>query len=319
MKLIESNLSVPVYLKTEENMVWPDDKMFYLLSKNGLFICRNHAWFQSCSPAKTGPSDLFEQKAELSLSYPVLPRALVEKAVGFFRNVYDKDHWESALIIVFNRQTQQIELLCPDQEVSWGSVHYQIPPLQPHMALIGDFHSHCNFSPTPSMTDEGDELNRPGMHLIAGYLKDEKPEFHCVVVADGTRFEVKDLSLVMEPYVSSDPRLAPPEWLAKVKEKYYHSTYSGGSSYGYGYSGMGGYSGLSGNDDPTQDDKRIINKILSKFLDRESCPTMTEVRTALFRDTRGATYPYCEHRAKKFVKSWEKAKRGKERHEQAVP
>ena len=139
MQLINSDLSTPVYLKTSDTDPWPSDKMFYLLTSNGLFLCRNHPWFRSCSPAPEGkgPSDLCEQKAEITLAYPVLPRALVEKAVGFFRSVYDDKHWESALILAFNRHTQEIELICPDQTASFGSVNYEIPTLPPHMAIVG--------------------------------------------------------------------------------------------------------------------------------------------------------------------------------------
>lgn len=307
MKLLSNDLSVPVYLKTEDNAPWPQDKMFYLLTKNGLFICRNHPWFQSCALAKSGPSDLAEQKAELSLSYPVLPRALVEKAVGFFRKVYEENHWESALIIALNRQTQQLELVCPEQECSWGSVHYQIPALPHHLALIGDFHSHCDFSPNPSPTDEGDELNRPGLHLIAGYLKDPKPSFACVAVADGTRFEVKDLTIVMEKYESSDLKAVPEEWMKKITHKEYASTYDGGGYEGHGYYSGGNYQGWF-HKGPTKEDKEKIAKILRDFLEYTECPSMEIVRTRMFAATRYASYAYCEKRAKQFLHTWHKVK-----------
>lgn len=304
MKLISNELSTPVYLKTADNDPWPEDKMFYLLTSSGLFLCRNHPWFRSCSraPEGRGPSDLAEQKAELVPNYPVVPRALVEKAVAFFRQVYDQHQWESALILVFNRSTQAVELLCPKQEVNYGAVHYEIPTLAPHLALIGDFHSHCNFSPEPSMTDENDELNRPGLHLIAGYIQDPRPQFHCIVVADGTRFKVIDHDLVMERFESSKGIEVPKEWTDKVKKKEYAS-YSSGS-----YSGESSSGHWWKKKKPSKEDKAKILIALDGFLDWSKCPTMEIIRNRLFACTRDCSYEYCKKRANDFIKEWPKAK-----------
>lgn len=311
MQLINSDLDTPIYLKMAEDEPWPEDKMFYLLTANGLFLCRNHPWFKSCAPATKGPSGLAEQKASLTLDYPVIPRALVEKAVAFFRRIYDKEQWESALIIAFNRQTQQIELICPDQKASWASVHYTIPTLPQHMALIGDFHSHCDFSPTPSMTDENDEMNRAGLHLIAGFLKDPKPKFHCIVVADGTRFTVENHGEVMEIFESDKGIEVPLEWIDRVKEKKYShsSSYSrGGYSYQGDY-GDGGSSHWWKRDKPAKEDKDIINKTLSELLAQPDCPQEDLVRTRLVINTSVRTsYAWCSDKAKKFVKHWNQQK-----------
>ena len=310
MKKISNDLGTPVYLKTGENDPWPEDKTFYLLTASGLFLCRNHQWFRSCSPASEGrgPSDLAEQNAELELSYPIIPRALVEKAVAFFRHVYDKQESESALIVVYNRLTDEVELVCPDQTVSYGSVNYKIPSLPPHQVLIGDFHSHCNFSPEPSMTDENDELNRPGMHLIAGYLKDPKPSFHCIVVADGTRFKVKDHSRVMAGFHSTKGVTFPKDWLDKVKKKKWSSSFFGHGVYDGDFSGSGGSNCFGST--PSKEDEEKIQRALDNFLTYDECPTMEIVRTRLFACTRNCSYNCCEKRAKEFIEKWpeEKAK-----------
>jgi PRTRC genetic system protein A len=197
---MNQQLSTPFYTKTDKNMPWPKDKMFYLMTRDGLFICRNHEWFSSCAPAKKGPSELEDQKPFIDLKYPMVPRALIERALGFFHLVFKDRKAESALILVWNRQTGKMELVCPKQKVSWGSVKYDIPDLPPHLALIGDIHSHCDFAPKASYTDEGDEINRPGLHIVAGYIDKEPPEFYCAVMADGQRFEVDDIKDVVEDY-----------------------------------------------------------------------------------------------------------------------
>lgn len=309
---------IPFYLK-DDKFVWPEDqKMFYLLTRDGLFICRNHPWFQSIARAKSGPSNLQEQKAEVSLSYPRLPRALVEKAVGFFLRIYEQHHWEAAVLIIYNRQTQQVELLCPEQDCSFGSVNYKIPTDLPHhLVLLGDFHSHCNFSPTPSGTDEADEMHRPGIHLIIGNLKggwgEEKKkggEFHCEVVVDSTRFVVNDLSLVMEAYHQPDSEF-PQEWLAKVKEKKYTYSYGGYDS---------GYGGYDPDRKPGENDKKIIKRILDDFLSHPTPPTYDEVERRLLRETSTQTsWSYCKKKAEKFMKHWPQLKKAYDRKQPTAP
>lgn len=293
-----------VYYKTDKDMEWPKDKMFYIVSSDGLFIGRNTEWCKSCAPAKRGPGELESQTSFAHLAYPMLKKALIEKAVGFFRRIEKDHHWEAALILAYNRNTQEVELVCPDQKNSSGSVKYEIPRLLPHMSVIGDIHSHPGFSPTPSTTDEGDELKRPGLHIVAGYMTYKPVEFYCVAVVDGERFVIQDHEDVMEPYEDSDPDSVPQEWLDKVKPLY-TSSWSG-SNYG-GYEGYeGGGSGYHTNNKPDKRDKEIIKRILGDFSRSKYKPAEKEVSSELFRSTRVAGMLWCENRAAQFVKEWDK-------------
>ena len=293
-------LGVPVYLKTEDTKDWPQHKMFYLLSANGLYICRNHEWFQSCAPAKTGPSNLVQQKSFCHTSYPAIPKLLLERAVGFFRRVFQEHHWESALILVWNRQTEEMELVCPEQKNSWESVKYDIPNLPPHMALIGDAHCHCDFSPKPSFTDENDEMKRAGIHIIVGYVDRKKPEFFCAIVVDGERFEA-DINIMIEGYDNPcSNEDVPKEWLDKVKETQY--AYSGDYHHG---GGMGGpWTGQNGNEKLSKEDARIMKSIIEDFKKKGKRPEFTELRLALFAGTKEVTHLYCEKKAKKILDQW---------------
>ena len=59
----------PVYLKVSEDMPWPKkEKVFYLLSRDGLFLCRNHEFFSSSVPAPKAPSELAGHERQLKLS-----------------------------------------------------------------------------------------------------------------------------------------------------------------------------------------------------------------------------------------------------------
>lgn len=295
MKL--TGIDTPVYVKTDDKFVWPQDKMFYLLTRQGLFLGRNHLWFKSCVPVQKGPGELADQKEFCETDYPQIPRVLFEKAVGFFHHIYEEKNWESALLIVMNKLTNQVELICPEQKADWGTVKYDVPTLPHHLLLIGDIHAHGNGSPEPSMTDEDDEMHRPGLHIVAGGLLMEPPEIYCAVVADGKRFKITKPWEMIEDYIQRNKQF-PEEWLTKITKIEYKTTYyNGGGVY---------YNGAKREPPPpTEDDKRITKNILNSIRDKEShCPEISTVRQALFTGTKQMTYLQCEQEAEKFVKHW---------------
>jgi proteasome lid subunit RPN8/RPN11 len=215
----------PIYLKTEENMPWPGDKVFYLLSRDGLFLCRNHPFFASSARADRWPAELAGHRPHLKSGYPRLPQAMVERVVGFFDLVAERYDSEAAVLLAWNRERKEIELLVPEQTGSVATsryggryamdLFYELPPLPPHLMLIGDIHSHVYGPAYASGTDKADEAYRPGLHMVVGRLQNEPPEFYCAVTADGARFRVDDLALVMEGYQQRRADL-PPEWLGRV-------------------------------------------------------------------------------------------------------
>jgi PRTRC genetic system protein A len=302
MKLENDNLSTPIYLKTDKHMDWPKDKLFYLLSSDGLFLCRNHEWFTSCSLAKRGPGELEGQQPFAAIKYPKVPKVLMEKALSFFRRIEEEHHWEAALILVWNRETQSMDLVCPDQKASDTSVKYDIPKLGQHLALIGDIHSHCNLSPNPSITDEHDEFNRPGLHLIAGRINDKTVQFYAAIVIDGQRFDVA-FEQVVEGYGDSNPASAPAEWLDKVKPEY--KQYAGG--YYYGDYASDGYEGSSSMVALSPKDMKLIKKLLADFMLQPVQPKYEDVRAMLYNRALSAGYKWCEVRAAQFIKEWNKA------------
>lgn len=253
------NLLTPIYLKTDETMEWPKEKMFYMMSSTGLFLCRNHDFFSSCVPADRWPSELVEQLPFLKFDYPRLPQRMLERIVGFF-DIMGERYSEAAVLLTWNCTTEQLELLVPEQTGTVGGLYYgkpypmdlyyEIPPLPPHVLLIGDIHSHVDGPAYASWTDKADEAYRPGLHLVVGRIFDEPPDFYCAVVADGTRFRVKDLALVLEGYSLRRRDEVPPGWLDKVKVEPWSSH---NSAYSYD-SGKGRttplLTGGSGGDEP---------------------------------------------------------------------
>lgn len=284
-------LGTPIYLY-EKNAPWPSQKFFYLLTGDGLMICRHHPWFQSCARAQSGPKDLPSIKPFVKPIFPLIPQKLMERAVGFCWAIHDKDHWESAVIFVWNRLTHQVELLIPDQQANACDVRYEVPNLPDHLTYLGDLHSHGYCSPHPSLTDEEDEKHRTGVHLIVGDIAHEPPDFGCVIVADGNRYEVEPKA-VIEGYQERSSEV-PSEWLDKVKYK----SYATGNYYGSSNWQKESDERLAQIRDK---DRKLAKKTLDRFRKQAGLPLYAAVRERLFSATRALTYVECEKMAQEFI------------------
>jgi len=218
----------PIYLKSSKDMPWPENEsVFYLLSRDGLFLCRNHDYFRSSVPAKRAPSELAAHGKHIRLNYPKLPRLLFEQVVGFFERIADLHSAEAAALIVHDTRSGEVGVLIPDQVAtvsrSWWSQHlypldvrYEVPDLPPHLVPIGDIHCHVDGPAYASYTDVQDEVHRPGVHMVVGRIHREPPELHIEVTVDGHRFLVEDHRQVIEGYHSRRCAEVPVEWLDKV-------------------------------------------------------------------------------------------------------
>jgi len=224
----------PVYVKADADPPWPDDPMFYLLASTGLYVCRNHALFTSCVPAKKWPRALAEQATFLRTRYPKVPRRLMELAVGFFDAVYAVHRSEAAVLILWDRRRNRARLEVPPQtattrqdgyEQVWPvDVHYKVPLNLPrHVQVIGDIHSHCESSAYASYTDRADETHRPGLHLVVGRIHREPPDFHAEIVVDGTRFRA-ETRLVLEGYARRRMGF-PTRWMDRVTVEPWYAKY----------------------------------------------------------------------------------------------
>jgi len=227
MKPVPPQLHTPILIKTDTNPPWPhDEPMFHLLSRDGLFLCRNHPFFVSSVPITDGPSELAPHRPFLQLRCPKLPQRLLERVVGFFNAVGARQAAEAAVLLAWDRHARRLLTIVPEQcatvDVTTSGfrfpvgLHYEVPPLPPHLQLVGDIHSHVDGPAYASFTDKTDELHRPGLHLVVGRIREDPPEFHCEFTVDGFRFGVPDLSLVVAGY-QRRRRETPASWLKKVR------------------------------------------------------------------------------------------------------
>ena len=234
-------LTTPIYVKTDPNMPWPSDPSFYLLTANGLFLCRNHEFFSSCVAARRWPGELALQQRGLTLRYPPIPKAEFERIVGFFGQIAEIHGSEAAVLLVWDRSREVVRVVVPDQVAGvsegWSGrryakdVRYEQPlDLPPHQRVIGSVHSHVEGAAYASATDKDDEAYKPGLHVVVGRISTEPPDLHCEVVVDGSRFTV-DPSAVLEGYETRDDGF-PPEWIDRVQVEIDRPPYSTGWSTG---------------------------------------------------------------------------------------
>jgi PRTRC genetic system protein A len=280
-------LMTKIYYKESKDFQWPTDKLFYLVASNGYFICRNHGWFRTCVPTDRGPAELEEQETCGEFNYPQIPKLLFEQAIRFFRYITRHRGWESALILVWNKQTESMELVCPDQKASSGSVNYDIPNLPPHLMVIGDLHSHCDFNAFASGIDKDDEVHRPGLHVIIGLLSNKVPDYYCGVVVDSERFDIDDLTEVVEDFanVDTEGEDCPKEWVDKVQK--------------HAWTWTGGFKS-----EPNRSDKKKIAKALKKFETYTKQPSHDLVRSTIWQAALSASWEWCEQEAKAFIDQW---------------
>jgi hypothetical protein len=200
--------------------------MFYRLTRDGLFVCRNTDFYTSCVPARDWPSELAAQRPFLKLRYPKVPRALFERAIGFCARVGELHNAEAAVLLAVHRKDQRFQLVIPPQvsvvSSGWSGraypleVHYTAPPLPADWLWWGDIHSHVDGPAYASHTDKADEAHRPGIHVVVGRIFLEPPDLHIEATVDGFRFRIDDLKTVIEGYQHRRDNDVPRPWLAQV-------------------------------------------------------------------------------------------------------
>jgi hypothetical protein len=229
MRRDDDPLTTPVYLKTRREAVWPRDRVFYTLASNGLFLCRDNEFFQSCVPAREFPRELSEQGSFFRSRYPPVARAILEYVVGFFAQA-GLQGAEAIVLLAWDRLYRRVRVVVPRQVATVGRAHgdggghypigvtYEIPAdLPQHLTIIGDIHSHVDVSAWASFTDCDDESFRAGLHVIIGRLRREPPEVFVEAVVDGRRFELP-WTQVFAGYGRRRVRF-PRSWRAKVEVK----------------------------------------------------------------------------------------------------
>ena len=222
-------MAIPVYLKTDVHMPRPDDPEYYLVTRGGTYLCRNHSFFSSDVRTIRAPSSLEDHAEKCWVRYPKLSRSRLEFAVGFFDRVYQLHRSEAVMLLFWDLKRKRYKLWVPDQKPTvWESfsgnrspmdVAYQVPvPLPNNHLLVGDIHSHADMGAYASHQDCHDEFYRDGVHVVVGHIDaGEPPQFHLEMAIDGQRFLLK-ADQFLEGY-RCRRKLVPQAWMERVEVK----------------------------------------------------------------------------------------------------
>jgi hypothetical protein len=219
-------LTTPIYIKSQTDMPWPDDPVFYLMTSEGLFLCRNHRFFKSSVPARAFPRELSWHNSSLHLHYPRIPQGALEQVLAFFIHVGEHYSAEAIVLLAWDETWQRSRIIVPDQIATVGqnrwnetwpiAVEYQMPKQLPEgWVVYGDVHSHVDGSAGASHIDRDDEAFKAGLHIIFGRVFDPRPDFSAQAVVDGFRFNLKEHH-VFEGY-HRPARRFPRRWLERMQ------------------------------------------------------------------------------------------------------
>ena len=207
---------LPIYLK-DRDFSPPADPLYYLLSRDGLFLVKRTPFFEAVVPV-TGIPWLEPQAPEVTLTAPPLPASLILQAAAFFRAVYARYESKAVALLTWRQATRTYELVIPHQTV--GGVHcdYEVREFPPGLTRLGTIHSHAGVDAFHSLRDWEDERFEDGFHLTFGNL-DTGLTLSCSVVVQGFRGHIPPEHL-FSPYPIPWEQ-APPEsaWTEEVERK----------------------------------------------------------------------------------------------------
>jgi hypothetical protein len=144
---------------------------------------------------------------------PRVPADLMARVVGFFRAIYRLHRTEAAVLLVWRDGV--FDLVVPAQKVTSVSVSFDLRDgdVPPGWRVVGSMHSHGGFRAYASTTDEDDEAELDGLHVVVGDLERRSIGYAAAVVVDGVRFELKANRLFERPRRFVEPSA---DWLARV-------------------------------------------------------------------------------------------------------
>ena len=207
---------LPIYLK-DQDFTPPADTIYYLLTRDGLFLVKRTPFFEAVVPA-AGIPWLEPQNSEVHLKAPPLPAAVLLAAVAFFRAVYTRYQSEAVLLLAWREATRTYELVVPHQTVGGGHCVYEVREFPAGLMRLGTIHSHAALEAFHSLRDWEDERFEDGLHLTIGNL-DAELTLACSVVVQGFRGNLPADQMI-SPYPIPWGQ-APPaaDWTAEVDRK----------------------------------------------------------------------------------------------------
>ncbi len=218
-------MNFPIYLKTEESEELCAEEFAYVLTGNGLFLNRRTPFFESSVPTKRWPPELAFHKPSLKHRFPLIPKALIERVIGFLDTMFTLSGNEAIALFQW-RDEGGYEVVIPPQECTdvrgWDFrrapfyTRYEVPIAAPGTRWLGDIHSHGPWPAFFSALDDHDDKHVPGFHVVLGCLdrRQEEVDLVAAVTVDNFAFDIAPMSL-FEGYERRRYDF-PKEWLQNV-------------------------------------------------------------------------------------------------------
>ena len=196
-----------VYQPGEE--IPPNEPFAFITAKGGHYLVKRNAVFEACVLVEDMP-DLPEQKETFTFKAPKIPLQLYCTVLAFMAAVYRKYKSEALVLLTFDDGKWGLHV--PKQKVSATGIDYRNDD---HIRAVGSIHSHPGMTHRPSGTDEHDELDFDGIHIVTAAFEPIPSLITCMGVANGRRFEFRPWQIIEGlARVKSD---FPADWLARVE------------------------------------------------------------------------------------------------------
>ena len=169
---------------------FPDDDIFYIVAKEGVFLRKKLGVMDSVAPVKN-ISILQSVQTAARMNIKKIPAKDAQQIINFFKAVY-KEHYAEAIVLLFyNLEEKKYKVVCPVQEVSGGAADYSKAITIEGYDMIGTIHSHAGMSAFHSGVDDDDEKSFDGLHITFGNMRDDDISVSASIVANGHRVMVR--------------------------------------------------------------------------------------------------------------------------------
>lgn len=168
----------------------PEDDVFYIVGKEGIFLKKKLGVMESLAPVKN-ISILESVSASATMHIPKIPGPTVAKIIEFFKAVYQEHRSESVILVFYNEITKKFKMVPPRQKVTAAAIDYNRGLTMDGMTMIGTFHCHASMSAFHSGTDDDDEKHFDGLHITIGDADEEFVSISASIVANGYRVMVE--------------------------------------------------------------------------------------------------------------------------------
>ncbi len=133
-----------------------------------------------------------------------IPATKAQQVINFFKAVYKEHSAEAIVLLFYNQETEQHEIIVPVQEVSGGAAEYDKGIIVEGYNMIGTIHSHASMSAFHSGVDDDDEKSFDGLHITFGNMKDDDISVSASIVANGYRVMVSPLEYINKMIMTVD-------------------------------------------------------------------------------------------------------------------